>query len=129
MNSLKLDDGYRDDNEAQQYFESSNDEEKFKTLIATDETLMIAQEIKRTRDEIKRLKAREEKWVKSLGKVMGEHDRLISITHDGEEKVHLTWQRSKDSESFDKVTFRKHYEELYQRFIVITKGSRRLLIK
>ncbi len=94
-------------------------------VIASDEVMDILKEIKFHRDVEKKAKQLKEKCTQKLYNIVGENERIA--TDDGEEIA--TWKYDKDSEKFDKDTFKALYSDIYKQFVEVKPGARKLDIK
>lgn len=93
--------------------------------IANDEVAELVRDLKNLRALMKQMKNQEDSIISKLGAYMQENEELITI--DGE--VLLTWKFTQDIAYFDAKKLLLEDENLYNQFISIRPGHRRLVIK
>jgi hypothetical protein len=94
-------------------------------INANEEIATLVQDLKNLRALMKQLKNQEETIIGKLGAFMQENDELV--TEDGE--MLLTWKYTKDIEYFNAKKLLEADEALYNSFLDIRPGHRRLEIK
>lgn len=93
-------------------------------IEASEDTFKTYMNLKEIRTQLKELEAKEETLKDSLCKVIRDAE---GITYNGNKII--TWKQSKDKLIFDKETFKKENETLYQKYLSTQKGSRMFLVK
>ena len=94
-------------------------------LNATKEIEALVQDLKNLRTLMKQLKMQEDSIIGKIGAFMQENEELM--TDDGE--ILLTWKYTKDIEYFNAKKLLEENEALYNSFMDIRPGHRRLEIK
>ena len=94
-------------------------------LNATKEIEALVQDLKNLRTLMKQLKIQEDGIIGKIGAFMQENEELM--TDDGE--ILLTWKYTKDIEYFNAKKLLEENEALYNSFMDIRPGHRRLEIK
>ena len=93
-------------------------------IEASEDTFNTYINLKEIRTQLKELEAKEETLKDSLCKVIRDAE---GITYNGNKII--TWKQSKDKVIFDKETFKKENEVLYEKYLSTQKGSRMFLVK
>lgn len=94
-------------------------------ITSNTEIEEVIRGLKEVKHKTKRLQEAEKNLKNKIALYMRQHETLIS--HNGE--ILLTWKQAKDSARFDSKKFTKEYPDLANKFVNLSPGSRRLLIK
>ena len=94
-------------------------------ILANDEAAQIVKDLQTVKYQIKKLLKAQERLTQQLYNYMGENEVLASV--DGEEIV--TWKYTADSLSFNAKKFKEDSPDIYDAYIEIKPGHRRLLLK
>lgn len=94
-------------------------------INANEEIATLVQDLKNLRALMKQLKNQEDTIISKLGVFMQENEELM--TEDGE--ILLTWKYTKDIQFFNAKRLLDEDEVLYNEFLDIRPGHRRLEIK
>lgn len=94
-------------------------------VTANDEMVECVQDLKNLRALMKQLKTQEEAIIDKIYMFMQENEELSTI--DGE--ILLTWKYTKDISYFNAKSLLEADEALYNSFLDIRAGHRRLEIK
>ena len=94
-------------------------------VIADANTETIVKVLKTVKEDIKRLEVLEEQSLVHLQNTMKERGTLLSPTGE----VLATWKSAKPTMRFSASLFQQAMPDVYEKFVVETKGSRRFLVK
>ena len=94
-------------------------------LTANTSLYTVVRRLHEIRDSIKGMETLETGLKAEIMGKLGGHSVLMSQ----EGNILATWKRAKDSQTFDKALFEKENPSIYARYVRITEGSRRFLLK
>ena len=95
------------------------------SVFTNDSIEKVVEELKQLKVELKKLENKEERLKQALYNHM--LDNEVLITHDGEIKA--TWSYAKPTTFFDAKKLEKENPHIYNSFLGVREGSRRLLLK
>ena len=93
-------------------------------ITASEEVTESIELLKLNKASIKKLEVEEAKLTESIKLELGEYEGF----QDANEEPLFTWAATKDTQQFDKDTFKTKHPELYSQFLITKPGSRRIRI-
>ena len=94
-------------------------------ILADDDQVKMAHELRDLKDTIKGLTEKQDEMKDAFKLMLGENTTLVN--DDG--KALITWKKAKDGLRFNKTRLQEEMPEIYEKFMDMTQGSRRFLVK